>query len=233
MIPSPPLLIAVLALLLGAGALGWALVLDRRLGKARNKLSQLERQATGRAHDFLGLSREMSHLQGELTTLKTRVAALASPAPADPRPPLPAPVPVQILPADAGAEPEPDRRPSLHDLIAALNAGEKAVLRELACRQLDITKSSEDAIQMGRTGETRLEEVSGGGSYLGFDLVGEHWLLPTERTLEGYTTQQPLKGIFRFQSGPGSRARLLQAARLNPEGEQWSVAAPGEIEVPG
>jgi hypothetical protein len=128
---------------------------------------------------------------------------------------------------------EPDRGPGLDDLVAALNAGDKALLREVVCRQLDITKASEDAIQMGRTGETRLEEVNGGGSYLGFDLEGEHWLLPTERTLEGYATQQPLKGIFQFAPGSGSRARLLRAARLSPEGEEWSVAEPGEIEVPG
>jgi hypothetical protein len=86
---------------------------------------------------------------------------------------------------------------------------------------------------MGRSLPTALGEVSGGGSYLHVHLAGVDWLLPTERTMEGFRSHQPAKGLFRFLPGAVASARVVQAARLEADGEHWRVADLGEINYPG
>jgi len=231
---SLPLLVGALSLLCGLGALGWAYLLARRMGKLRYRLANLERQTTARGQEGLALGQELSGLKAELTELRasrTSRTAASQPAAAPADPPT-----AWSAPLLAVSRPEPPlaaAEPGIDSLIAAINRGDKATLREANPSELNISRASEDAIQMGRSQPTGLEVVSGGGSYLHVHLGGEDWLLPTERTLEGFRTHQPAKGIFLFQPHAVGTAQLVQAARIEADGEQWRVKEPGEIHYPG
>ena len=140
----------------------------------------------------------------------------ALPVPEAPLPPAPAPKP-----------------PTIDDWISALNAGQRDNLRGHAAAQLNITKDSEDAIQMGRSDATCLEEVAAGGSYLQVSCGLEHWLLPTERTLASFRSFQPIKGLFTYQTMASGEPQVLQACRLESTSRGWRVVAPGVIRVAG
>ena len=140
----------------------------------------------------------------------------ALPVPEAPLPPAPAPKP-----------------PTIDDWISALNAGQRDNLRGHAAAQLNITKDSEDAIQMGRSDATCLEEVAAGGSYLQVSCGPEHWLLPTERTLASFRSFQPIKGLFTYQTMASGEPQVLQACRLESTSRGWRVVAPGVIRVAG
>jgi hypothetical protein len=235
-----PMVIGALGLLCGLAALAWAYLLAKRIGRLRYRLANLERQASARGQEGLALSQELGRLKAELAQLRSNQATRSVPA-------LPAVaatvLPPTILPTSPQTVPlpEPPRQapapeaevPGIDSLIAAINRGDKTAIRETNPAELNITRTSEDAIQMGRSLPTVLEVVSGGGSYLHVHLAGVDWLVPTERTLEGFRTHQPAKGLFLFQPGAGAAARVVQAARLEADGEQWRVADLGEIHYPG
>lgn len=248
--PMPGLnVIAVVGLLCGVGALGCCFVLWSRLGKVRYRLAVLDRQSTTRAQELLGLNREISQLQAKLESFRSKLAAATRPfAIATVPGPRTHPIPVAAIPPPQMADPleglpaaEPFPQPSppppaslsIESLIERINRGDRSTLRDAEHAQLNITKASEDAIQMGRIDATRLEVVSGGGSYLHFHLKGVDWLLPTERTLEAFRNQQQPKGLFRFHPTPGHQPLVIQAARLQADGDQWKVEEIGEIEFPG
>jgi hypothetical protein len=121
---------------------------------------------------------------------------------------------------------------TITSVLDAINAGDKELIRRLLPEQLNITKASEDAIQMGRNMPTILEKVAGGGSYLLFKLSDGCWLLPTERTLTGFRSFQPAKGIFDYESLSFGEPRVLKATRVEHQGDQWVVAERGVIQHP-
>ena len=137
------------------------------------------------------------------------------------------------LKPDVPLPPVPPQPPSINDWIAALNHGQRESLRGHASVQLNITKESEDAIQMGRSDATCLEDVSAGGSYLRVSCGEEHWLLPTERTLASFRTYQPSKGLFTYEPMISGDPKVLRACRLEENGKGWRVVAPGVIRVAG
>ncbi|MCP9771349.1 hypothetical protein KBY66_01690 [Synechococcus sp. Tobar12-5m-g] len=232
-----PLFIGGLGLLFGLAALAWAYVLAKRIGKLRYRLANLERQASARGQEGLGLTQELSQLKAELAQLRFSQgsqSAAVLPAVSPTVPPNTFPAPLQAVPRPEPPIPAPAAaEPGIDSLIAAINRGDKVAIREASPAELNITRASEDAIQMGRSLPTGLEVVSGGGSYLHVQLGGEDWLLPTERTLEGFRTHQPAKGIFLFRPHAAASAQVVQAARLETEGDQWRVSELGEIHYPG
>lgn len=160
-------------------------------------------------------------------------AALEPVAPRAPKDLLPDPAPA---PAPAPPEPAaapPPRSMSLEDWIAAVNSGQRDSLRSQAATQLNITKDSEDAIQMGRTDATCLEDVQAGGSYLRVTCGDDHWLLPTERTLASFRSFQPTKGVFSYVPMLSGHPQVQTACRLEPWCAGWRVVSPGVIRVPG
>lgn len=118
-------------------------------------------------------------------------------------------------------------------LTAAVNRGDRQLVKSETRAQLNITHASENAISMGRLNETQLEEVSAGGSYWATSFDGETWLYPTEQTLKGYTQFQRPTGIFNYTRQPIAFAQVVSPARLTLSGSIWQVAEPGTIAVPG
>jgi hypothetical protein len=233
-----PMVIAALGLLGALGALAWAFRLGRQVGRLRYRLTNIERQVGRSEQQGVGLSQELSQLKAELTQFRARQATRSVPAllAVDPSvlPPTILPTAPQTVPLPEPPRPAPaPEQLGIDTLITAINRGDKTAIREASPAELNVTRSSEDAIQMGRSLPTILEVVSGGGSYLHVHLAGVDWLVPTERTLEGFRTHQPAKGLFLFQPGAVASARVVQAARLEAEGEHWRVVDLGEIHYPG
>ena len=119
------------------------------------------------------------------------------------------------------------------ELTAAVNRGDRQVIKSEARLQLNITHASENAISMGRLNETQLEEVSAGGSYWAASFAGETWLYPTEQTLKGYSQSQRPTGIFNYSRQPISSAQVVSPASLRFSGNFWQVVEMGSIAVPG
>lgn len=121
----------------------------------------------------------------------------------------------------------------LAEITAAVNRGDRQVVRAEFRAQLNITNESENSISMGRLNETQLEEVTAGGSYLIASIGAETWLYPTEQTLKGYSQSQRPTGIFTYVRQPIPSAQIVSPARLALNGSLWSVAEPGIIAIPG
>lgn len=121
----------------------------------------------------------------------------------------------------------------LAEITAAVNRGDRQVVRAEFRAQLNITNESENSISMGRLNETQLEEVTAGGSYWIASIGSETWLYPTEQTLKGYSQSQRPTGIFTYIRQPIASAQVVSPARLALNGSLWSVAEPGSIAVPG
>lgn len=121
----------------------------------------------------------------------------------------------------------------LAEITAAVNRGDRQVVRAEIQAQLNITNESENSISMGRLNETQLEEVTAGGSYWITSIGSETWLYPTEQTLKGYSQSQRPTGIFIYIRQPIASAQVVSPARLALNGSLWSVAEPGSIAVPG
>ena len=142
-----------------------------------------------------------------------------NPFPTSTSTPAPAPAPVTPSTSKTG-------------LVSALNNGDRQQLRDAASAELNITDESENAIATGRSQATQLEEVSGGGSYWLICLNNQYWLFPTQRTLKGYTTAQPAKGIFQFEKKALSQPHLIEPACLERTGITWTVTSLGRIGTP-
>jgi hypothetical protein len=119
------------------------------------------------------------------------------------------------------------------ELTAAVNRGDRQLVKSETRAHLNITHASENAISMGRLNETQLEEVSAGGSYWAASCGGEVWLYPTEQTLKGYIQSQRPTGIFNYTQQPISSAQVVSPARLTLNGTLWQVVEMGSIAVPG
>lgn len=117
-------------------------------------------------------------------------------------------------------------------LINALNAGDRQSLRDVATAELNITSESENALAMGRSIATELEEVKGGGSYWVVNLQGQHWLFPTDRTLRGFAAAQPAKGLFVYVQMTIAQPQLIEPALLDRSGSRWVVQSMGRVSTP-
>ena len=121
--------------------------------------------------------------------------------------------------------------PSKESLIAALNGGDQQQLRDASSSELNITSESKESIAIGRSINTELREVSGGGSYLLVNLQGQAWLFPTERSLAGFTASQRSKGIFDYEKQTISTPKLLEPALLERSGTNWMIKQIGRIAI--
>lgn len=145
---------------------------------------------------------------------------------------IPAPSLISIpLVASQPSAPSPAQKQA--ELTAAVNRGDRQVVKSETRVQLNITHASENAISMGRLNETQLEEVSAGGSYWAASFAGETWLYPTEQTLKGYSQSQRPTGIFNYSRQPIPTAQVISPARLTLSGTLWQVVEMGSIAVPG
>ena len=117
-------------------------------------------------------------------------------------------------------------------LIQAINTGDRQVLREATTAELNITSASENTIAMGMSEATELEEVSAGGSYLLASLEGRTLLFPTDRTLRGFSTTQPSKGLYSYEQQSVAKAEIIEPAVLEKNGVVWRVSQKGRVAVP-
>ena len=117
-------------------------------------------------------------------------------------------------------------------LIRAINTGDRQVLREATTSELNITSSSENSIVMGMSEATELEEVSAGGSYLLVSLEGRTLLFPTDRTLRGFSTTQPNKGLYNYEQQSVAKAEIIEPALLEKSGAVWRVIQKGIVAIP-
>lgn len=164
----------------------------------------------------------LAAINGLRAQQKPEPQSYATPAPRSISTPLVASQPFPPCPAQKQAE-----------LTAAVNRGDRQVVKSETRAQLNITHASENAISMGRLNETQLEEVSAGGSYWAASFAGETWLYPTEQTLKGYSQTQRPTGIFNYTRQPIPSALVLSPARLTLSGNLWQVVEMGSIAVPG
>jgi hypothetical protein len=183
---------------------------------------------------------ETAELWGRISYLESRIASLAhernqqpaggsAPSPAENPPEGPMPQ-QQSEPPPA---PPPPADPNLDDAVGALNRSDKAGLRALVKAELNITTTSEEALQKGNVGlPTELCPVSGGGSYLLIERGGRHWLLPTVQTLAGFSSSQPQKGLFDYERDTVMVAELSRAAEVRCSGDTWEVIRRGQVIVP-
>ena len=134
-----------------------------------------------------------------------------------------------------GAAVVPDNSPpsrSIPELIRAVNSGDRQALRDATAAELNITNDSENAIAMGMSQATVLEEVAGGGSYLLVNLQGRNLLFPTDRTLRSFSTTQPNKGLYSYEQRSVAKAEILEPAVLEKNGSSWRVSQIGKVAVP-
>ena len=117
-------------------------------------------------------------------------------------------------------------------LIQAINTGDRQVLREATTVELNITSASENTIAMGMSEATELEEVSAGGSYLLASLEGRTLLFPTDRTLRGFSTTQPSKGLYSYEQQSVAKAEIIEPAVLEKNGAVWRVSRKGRVAIP-
>ena len=80
---------------------------------------------------------------------------------------------------------------------------------------------------MGMSEATELEEVSAGGSYLLVSLEGRTLLFPTDRTLRGFSTTQPNKGLYNYEQQSVAKAEIIEPALLEKSGGVWRVIQKG------
>ena len=116
----------------------------------------------------------------------------------------------------------------------ALESGSKQALRQLQFKELNITSECENQLAKGTSGEeTRLEAVVSGGSYLVICGEGRYWLFPTSQTLDGFSMNQPKKGIFTYEPEVSlSRPTVKKPAEVREESEYWVVIEQGVISIP-
>jgi len=117
-------------------------------------------------------------------------------------------------------------------LIQAINNGDRQLLREHTTAQLNITSDSENALAMGRSQPTQLEEVTGGGSYWLAVIGDQAWLFPTELTLRGFLSVQPSKGLYSYEKQIISSPQLIEPALLRQDGNLWTVETLGRVAIP-
>lgn len=117
-------------------------------------------------------------------------------------------------------------------LTVALNNGDRQAMREYAAAQLNITSDSENAMAMGRSQQTQLEAVPGGGSYWLATIGDQAWLFPTELTLRGFLSAQPKKGLYNYEKQMIGKPELIEPALLRQEGNRWTVEALGRVAIP-
>lgn len=116
----------------------------------------------------------------------------------------------------------------------ALDRGDRQALRQMQLQCLNITGDSEDSLIRGSSDQaTKLEAVSGGGSYMVVGEQGRFWLFPTAQTLDSFSMNQPLKGIFSYESETLSKPAVKKPAEVKEEGGHWAVINQGIILVPG
>lgn len=195
----------------------------RRLSK---QISECSDQLNRLLMDYQQLDNKQAAILGTINSLRVQQKAgpqsYATPAPSLISTPLVASHPSAPSPAQKQAE-----------LTAAVNRGDRQVVKSETRAQLNITHASENAISMGRLNEIQLEEVSAGGSYWVASFAGETWLYPTEQTLKGYSQYQRPTGIFNYSRQPIPSALVVSPARLTLSGTLWQVVEMGSIAVPG
>lgn len=135
-------------------------------------------------------------------------------------------------PAAEAATPVAPPTISKAGLIQAVNLGDRQTIREHCSAQLNITKDSENALAIGRSQPTQLEEVAGGGSYWLATVAGQALLFPTDITLRGFLSVQPNKGLYRYENQVISKPQLMEPALLRRDGDRWTVESLGRVAIP-
>ena len=118
-------------------------------------------------------------------------------------------------------------------VTAAFNSGDRQTIRTETTALLNITTESENAIAMGQSVKTELQEESAGGSYCLVQISGEAWLYPSEQTLRSFSQYQPAKGVFEFIRQAVHSPQILSPALIVKNGSVWRVEQLGRIAVPG
>ena len=232
-----PLLFAGGSGLIGLIALVLAIAALIRVQKQKAAIGQLRRKNQSLVTRLGGVEvqLEQERIQNQSRSAQaeeTVTLARATPTPIS----RPAPDPIRANVPDVPLKSTPAAPVPVvfnkEGLISALNGGDRQPLREAATAELNITSESENAIATGRSVNTELEVVPGGGSYWLVVLQGEAWLFPTERTLSGFAAAQPSKGLFHYEQQTIAKPLLLEPAALEGSGTRWSVKCMGRIGTP-
>ena len=245
----PPYLLPLSAagILLGGLALLMGITVYLQLRRSHNKLNKQVNELKG---ELTALASEVGSLRGSASAAPdaldpqwrdlgapvqpaglewaaelNRTAAAVEAARSQPEPPRPVP-PVSEQPISNQIL---ISRPML---IQALNNGDRQAVREHTTAQLNITSDSENALAMGRSQPTQLEEVTGGGSYWLAVIGDQAWLFPTELTLRGFLSMQPSKGLYSYEKQIISSPQLIEPALLRQEGNRWTVETLGRVAIP-
>lgn len=116
----------------------------------------------------------------------------------------------------------------------ALDRNDRQALRHMQLKELNITSESEDLLLKGTSSQpTKLEVVTGGGSYMVVGGEGRFWLFPTAQTLHSFSMNQPQKGIFRYEREILSRPIVRRPAEVREQDTYWIIVTQGVISIPG
>jgi hypothetical protein len=215
--------------LLGLISLLLALAALSRVKRQREEVMKLKERYQNLLTRLGGVEVQMDQ---ERMINRNQAISVSVPAPAStptPSPPTQPSWSVPHPPPETNPGPEPISKATL---ISALNAGDRQQLRANANAELNITSESENALTMGKSIATELEEVAGGGSYWHIKAEGQNWLFPTDRTLRGFAAAHPSKGLFHYEQQTIAQPKLIEPALLERSGPRWTIKTLGRIAMP-
>lgn len=206
---------------------------QKDLERAYAEMHRLAKKSKEYSQDLASLHKVYQQLEDKQATILASINSLRAQQVPEPQSYAIPAASLSSTPMVASQPCEPTSAQKLAELTAAVNRGDRQVVKSETRAQLNITHASENAISMGRLNDTQLEEVSAGGSYWSASVAGETWLYPTEQTLKGYSQSQRPTGIFNYSRQPIPTAQVVAPARLALSATLWQVVEMGNIAVPG
>lgn len=206
---------------------------QKDLERAYAEIHRLSKKSKEYSQDLASLHKVYQQLEDKQATILASINSLRAQQVPEPQSYTIPAASLSSTPLVASQPCEPTSAQKLAELTAAVNRGDRQVVKSETRAQLNITHASENAISMGRLNDTQLEEVSAGGSYWSASVAGETWLYPTEQTLKGYSQSQRPTGIFNYSRQPIPTAQVVAPARLALSATLWQVVEMGNIAVPG
>ncbi len=115
----------------------------------------------------------------------------------------------------------------------AVDRNDRKALRQMQLHELNIAAESESLLSKADFNQlTKLETVVGGGSYIIIGSNNRYWLFPTAQTLDGFSLNQPRKGVFLYESSMLPKPVVKEPAEVREDGIYWLVIHQGSILVP-
>ncbi len=146
-------------------------------------------------------------------------------------------IPRENIPVPSSDIPSPSALKPFQDILDkyqnAVDRNDRKTLRQMQLHELNIAAESESLLSKADFNQlTKLETVVGGGSYIIIGSNSRYWLFPTAQTLDGFSLNQPRKGVFYYESSMLPKPIVKEPAEVRKDGIYWLVIHQGSILVP-